>query len=512
MTISYEKLCKGGYKRERGETWTCPKCSNVNINQTINPRSGKVQKCSKCGTSKPMVFGVRVCESCKTSDEVYVLPAYVHICPNCSSIELTRFYPITDEALKAGIHPRYSSLKWRCNCGYENPYPYANCLRCGMSIDRTLNETSADEEKAEDVAKKMRLSNWICPYCKRTNKGTDKICPGCGNSGKKPEDDFLRIIHPQYYQDEVSNLSQDNSRRDDQEVKQESVQEVPERKKMEIYPGILEKGKKFLAGMTSIAKKMWWALPILFIILLIMSNYKEEEFVIEDIKYDINYVIEKYTTIHYYNESSYPDDAYNIIETQKSRYVPDEDDDDNNIWNSSNNNNNNGGSNWSSGWDSDDYNWGSDWGSDNDWSSDWDSDWSSGNDWGSDWGSDWNDYGGDYFDNLIHIIQRFLTNTKKFLARIEYYTVYEYDVDRWVYSRTIKYSREKEEINSPEPQFELAANERIASKSTKYYIYLKKSDKLYYLETPKEEWQKYQVGDTIRVKTLFGHPQFTIKN
>ena len=240
-----------------------------------------------------------------------------------------------------------------------------------------------------------------------------------------------------------------------------------------------------------------------------MGNYKEEEFVIEDIKYDINYVIEKYTTIHYYNESSYPDDAYNIIETQKSRYVPDEDDDDNNIWNSSNNN---GGSNWSSGWDSDDYNWGSDWGSDNDWSSDWGSDWGSDDDWGSDWSSDWNDYGGDYFDNLIHIIQRFLTNTKKFLARIEYYTVYEYDVDRWVYSRTIKYSREKEEINSPDPQFELAANERIASKSTKYYIYLKKSDKLYYLETPKVEWQKYQVGDTIRVKTLFGYPQFTIKN
>ena len=40
MTISYEKLCKGGYKRERGKTWTCPKCSNVNINQTINLRTG----------------------------------------------------------------------------------------------------------------------------------------------------------------------------------------------------------------------------------------------------------------------------------------------------------------------------------------------------------------------------------------------------------------------------------------------------------------------------------------
>ena len=512
MTISYEKLCKDGYERPRGKTWTCPKCGNVNTNQTIKPRSGKVQKCSKCGTSKPMVFGVRVCESCKTSDEVYVLPAYVHICPNCSSNDLTIFPPITDEALKDGIHPRYSSLKWRCNCGYDNPYPYANCLRCGLSIDKALNETS--ENKAEEVAKKMRLSNWICPYCKRTNKGTDKICPGCGNSDKKPEDDFIRKIRPEQFPDEVSNPSQDNSLRDDQGANRKSVQEVPERKKMEFHHGILEKGEKFLAGTISVAKKVWWALPILFIILLIMGNYKEEVFNISDMKYDVVYTIEKYTTVHHTNETTYPVGAYNVIESQKSRYVPDEDDNDNNIWNSSDNNDN-GHSNWSSGWDSDDdwdSDWGSGWDSDDDWGSDWSSGWDSDDGWGSDWGSDWNDYGGDYFDNINHIIQRlkelFHTHTKKILTRIEYYTVYEYDVEEWVYSRTIKYSGGKEKIKSPESK--LAANERISHTSTSYIIYFKKSDNSYSINVTEKEWQKYHIGDTIRVKTLFGYPQFIV--
>ena len=542
MSISYEKLKNGGYKRHRGKTWTCPKCGQKNENQSIDPRSGRVQKCSQCNWPKPMIFGVKVCVSCKHSDQVDVLPSFVHICPNCASTELEIFPPITDEALREGIHPKYAPLKWRCKCGNDNPYPYANCLVCGLSIDEGLNELSEDKkEAADEIAKKMRVSNWRCPYCGRINKGTDEICPGCGNSGKKPEDDIIRKIRPDLFSNEVSEPTQERSRNHDQSAKQGNNHEMPERKKFEFPSGILEKGERLLGGVISIAQKVWWVIPIILIIILIMGSYKEEEFLISDMKYDSTYIVEKYTTVHHTNETTYPVGAYNIIESQKSRYVPDEDDNDNNIWNSSDNYN--GGSNWSSGWDSDDdwgsnwgsgwdsdddggSNWGSGWDSDDDWSSDWGSgwdsdddwgsDWGSGwdsdNDWGSDWGSDWNDYGGDYFDNINHIIQRlrklFHIHTQKILTRIEYYNVYEYDVDEWVYSGTINYTGGKEKIKNPES--ELTDNERIASSSTTYTLYLKKEgyENIYSIKVTEKEWQEYNVGDTIIAKTLFGHPQF----
>ena len=486
MSISYEKLKNGGYKRHRGKTWTCPKCSQINENQSIDPRSGRVQKCSQCKWPKPMIFGVKVCVSCKHSDQVDVLPAFVHICPNCASTELESFPPITDEALREGIHPKYAPLKWRCKCGNDNPYPYANCLVCGLSIDEGLNELSKDKkEAADEIAKKMRVSNWRCPYCGRINKGTDEICPGCGNSGKKPEDDIIRETRPDLFSNEVSEPTQESSRSHDQFAKQGNNHEMPERKKFEFHSSILEKGERLLGDVISIAQKVWWVIPIILIIILIMGSYKEEEFLISDMKYDSTYIVEKYTTVHHTNETTYPVGAYNIIESQKSRYVPDEDDNDNNIWNSSDNNN--GGSNWSSGWDSDD-------------------------DWGSNWGSDWNDYGGDYFDNINHIIQRlrklFHIHTQKILTRIEYYTVYEYDVDEWVYSWTINYTGGKEKIKNPES--ELTDNERIASSSTTYTLYLKKEgyEDIYSLKVTEKEWQEYNVGDTIIAKTLFGHPQF----
>lgn len=92
MPISFKTLNEGGCTRQRGKTWKCPQCGTENINKSINPRSGEVQKCSHCGTPKPMVFGVRVCKDCMTSDLVYVLPAFVHKCPDCGSIDLESFF------------------------------------------------------------------------------------------------------------------------------------------------------------------------------------------------------------------------------------------------------------------------------------------------------------------------------------------------------------------------------------------------------------------------------------
>lgn len=515
MPISYQKLKNGDYTRKRGKTWTCYKCGQKNAIQSINPRSGQVQECSKCGTPKPMVFGVGVCKHCKTSDQVHVVPLFDHNCPSCGSPDMERFYPINDEALEAGIHPKYKSLNWKCVCGNSNPFPYANCLQCGLSIDKGLNKTSSElddpNEKSKEIAKKMRSSNWKCPYCGRTNRGADSICESCGNNVIKPEDYVINQIRPEHFTDNNSETSQG------QEQDLDSIHKIPEGKKFEFPPVFLETCKSLLAGVASLTTKVWWAIPFLFLILLIMSNYKEEEFIITDMKYNTSYIIEKYTTTHHTGESSYPTGAYNIVESQESRWVPDDDDDDDDD------------SGWSSGWgsDDDDSDWSSDWGSDDDYSSGWSSDWDSDDDWSSDWdsdwssdddwGSDWNNYGGDYFDSIIHLIRRLRssiqTYTRKVLARIEYYTVYSYDIDEWVYSRTINHSGGKDEINH-ESELELAGNERVGSSSITYTIYLKKqeTDKLYTLKVTEKEWQQYEIGDTIRVKTLFGYPQFITQN
>lgn len=521
MSISLQKLKKGDYIRPKGKTWICPRCGNENVNQRISPKTRRIQKCSKCKLPKPMIFGVKVCPYCNPSDEVVLLPGFVHECPNCGSNQLNRFYPVTDEALKVGIHPKYASLKWQCECGHENPYPYATCLSCGLSIDNTLNNTSADknepEERRNEIAQKMRLSNWQCPYCGRTNKGTEDVCPACGNSGRKPEDDIINKIHP---------VVLSSSEISDPDKKRNTNQQIPEKKRFEFHSeNIVKKVTNFFSAAISFASKVWWGFPILFVILLLMSNFKEEELTISDMKYNSSYIIQKYTTTHHTGETICPDGAYNIVPTQKSRHVTDDDDDDNNSGSNSNSGSNWGsesnsgwdsGSNWgsgsNSGWDSGS-DWGSGsnsgWGSGSDWGSGSNSGWGSGSDWGSGSNSGWNDYGGNYFDSIIHIIHRLTSSiqnsTKKLLARIEYYTVYDYDIDEWVYSRTEYYSGRKDKKS---PELELNDKERIYSVTTSYIVYLDGPEKTYSLKVTKKVWQKYQIGDTIKVKTIFGNPQF----
>ncbi len=525
MSISLKKLNNGDYIRPKGKTWICPRCGNENVNQQISPKTRRIQKCSKCKLPKPMVFGVKVCTYCNSSDDVVLLPGFVHECPSCGSTQLKRFYPVTDDALKEGIHPKYASLKWQCECGHENPYPYANCLNCGAAIDKALNKMSADnnqpEERRNEIAQNMRLSNWQCPYCGRTNKGTEKVCPGCGNSGRSPEDDIINKIHP---------VVHSSSEISDPDKKQNTNQQIPEKnekKRFEFHSEeIVKKVTNFFSAAISFASKVWWGFLILFMILLLMSNFKEEELTISDMKYNSSYIIQEYTTTHHTGEAVCPEGAYNIVQTQKSRHVSDDDDDDRGSnssydWDS--------GSDWgsssSSDWDS-----GSDWGSNS--SSDWDSgsdwgssssyDWDSGSDWGSssssDWGSDWdsgsdwgwNDYGGDYYDAIINIIHRLTSSiqnsTKKLLARIEYYIVYDYDVDEWVYSRTVYYSGRKDQLESTE--IELNDKERIYSVTTSYIIYIDGPEKTYSLKVTEKVWRKLHIGDTIKVKTLFGNPQF----
>ena len=275
-----------------------------------------------------MLMGFWVCEYCNSGPKVTILPAFARECPDCGQprLDATRvFPPLTDEAMKEGIHPKYSSLTWVCKCGHKNPYPFGNCLKCGLSIDEGMNadaDVDDPEKKVTEVAKKMRQSNWKCPYCGRTNRGIDKICTGCGNSERSEEDDIIRIINRNSFSKETTGPSQDRY------SEQKGIQEAHREKVFKFHSDILEQGKSFLGEAISNAIKFWWCIPILFIILLLMGNIKEREFVISDMKYESTYYIEKFTTTHHTGELSYPAGAYNIEESQESRFVPDQDDDD----------------------------------------------------------------------------------------------------------------------------------------------------------------------------------------
>ena len=113
-----------------------------------------LRRCSRCRNPKPMSMGFRVCEYCNSGPKVTILPAFARECPDCGQprLDATRVYPpVTDEAMKEGIHPKYSSLTWECKCGHKNPYPFANCLKCGLPIDEGLN---ADAD-VDDPEKKL---------------------------------------------------------------------------------------------------------------------------------------------------------------------------------------------------------------------------------------------------------------------------------------------------------------------------------------------------------------------
>ena len=205
-----------------------------------------------------MSMGFWVCEYCSIGPKVNIIPSFVRECPDCGQprLDATRVYPpVTDEAMKEGIHPKYSSLTWECTCGHKNPYPFANCLKCGLPIDEGLNADADDpEKKAMEVAKKMRRSNWKCPYCGRTNRGIDKICVGCGNSERTEEDDIIRIIHPNSFSKETMDRSNNHS------SKKKSIPEAQREKVFKFHLDIFEQGKSLLGETISIVKKLWWCM------------------------------------------------------------------------------------------------------------------------------------------------------------------------------------------------------------------------------------------------------------
>lgn len=83
-----------------------------------------------------------------------------------------------------------------------------------------------------------------------------------------------------------------------------------------------------------------------------------------------------------------------------------------------------------------------------------------------------------------------------------YQTKYYYEIDKWIYDRTEISSGYDKKTYWPETI--LAADEKIASKSEKYYV-TGKDKEVCYLMTY-EEWMSIEVNQTLTLKvTSFGN-------
>lgn len=85
-----------------------------------------------------------------------------------------------------------------------------------------------------------------------------------------------------------------------------------------------------------------------------------------------------------------------------------------------------------------------------------------------------------------------------------YLTKYYYEVDKWLYERSIQTS--ENDKNPYWGEFTLASDERVSSKNESFFITgLNKKDEQKVIELSYEDWNSLKVGQTVKLKVSFGH-------
>lgn len=85
-----------------------------------------------------------------------------------------------------------------------------------------------------------------------------------------------------------------------------------------------------------------------------------------------------------------------------------------------------------------------------------------------------------------------------------YLTKYYYEIDKWIFERSIKTGE-----NNKEPywgEFTLNSDERVSSKNESFFITgLNKKDEEKVIELSYEDWNSLKIGQTVKLKVSFGH-------
>ena len=115
------------------------------------------------------------------------------------------------------------------------------------------------------------------------------------------------------------------------------------------------------------------------------------------------------------------------------------------------------------------------------------------------------DLGNGYFEEITSQQPVYRTETKTetyqepvYRSEPVFQTKYYYEIDKWMYDRTIKSSGHDK--NTYYGEYILAEKEREGSRKQDYEFTGKTEEDIYTFDVSKEEWDKYEVGDVITVK------------
>ena len=115
------------------------------------------------------------------------------------------------------------------------------------------------------------------------------------------------------------------------------------------------------------------------------------------------------------------------------------------------------------------------------------------------------DMGNGYFEEITSQVPRYRTEYRTetyeepvYIQVPVYDTKYYYEIERWIYTRTVTTSNEDKKPYFGEPN--LTDKERIKNRETHYVMSGIINDKTYHLNLDKAEWDKYSVGNVIPVK------------
>lgn len=308
------------------------------------------------------------------------------------------------------------------------------------------------ELTAEQAKTKNKGADWLCPYCDTLNSALNEVCESCGSPKTDSKKDYFNM------NEKPDDSAEEEYNHDSENNKQEASSNLNSERLQNLFP---EKLTKFTGKI----------LPILLAVILLSGLIwlfipKNQELTIVNKSWQYTQKIESYETfresdwslpanarlvdkkseIHHYDQEF---DHYETRTRQVSESVLD----------------------------------------------------------GYDESCSYSDNGDGSFSETCVDVPRYRTeyHTEEYQEAVYkdvpvYQTKYYYDIDKWVYKRSVISSG-----TTNEPYWEeyiLADNERAGEKVTEYWIegYIKKPNKTKKYEVNEKVWRGVRIGETYSVK------------
>ena len=356
-----------------------------------------------------------------------------------------------------------------------------SCTNCGRTRtkDTTFYMPGQKRYVSEERARKInRNPDWICEYCDNLNSDNDTSCTACGAKRGADNLDYFQNKAKREAQQKVEESKTEHHRIDESEYEDIRYREPEQKVRKQVERDPWEHREKKAQGITTSLSKINWT-PILCgvlviallvgLIFLFMPN--EREITLTNMSWERNIDVEEYRTvnesawdlpaggrlqytnreIHHYEEVL---DHYETKyrEVAKQRFVRTET-----------------------------------------------------------YVTGYKDLGNGYFEEQTATRDIYETyyETESYQEPVYrdepvYRTKYYYEIERWVYDRTI--TNKANDKHPKWPLVEMADNEREGSRKETYTVVGKDDEEETYTFTLSySDWERVNVGQAIKVEISFGH-------